>query len=174
MVLVLFVVGCTSSIDEQMSGGGKPTAPLNVNLELSPLPYLNQEATLTFQVEALLDEAELDITIQLPEGIEVVDGNLKQTYNKISANDEIEHEITIKVTKTGDYRILSVARSDWNPSDRYGKSDEICISVQETVTGIIECRSTLPEVSPNATVERIEDEDPIQQTDGYTSGSKKR
>jgi len=177
MALVVFVAGCTSSINEQesndqISGGGKPSAPLNVNLELSPLPSLNQETTLTFQVEALLDEAELDIMIQLPEGIEVVDGDLKQTYNKISAKDKIEHEITIKVTKIGDYRILGVARSEWSPSYKYGKSDEICISVQEEVTGIIECHPALPEVSPESEVEQIED--PIQQTEGVTPSSKKR
>jgi len=157
LILIAFVVGCTTSSNEQIITGGKPTAPLNVNLDLSPLPPLNQDTTLTFRVEALLDEAELDISIQLPEGIEIVDGNLKQTYYEISADDEIKHKITIKVTKTGDYRILGGVRSEWSPSYTYGKGDEICISVQEAVTGIIDCHPTLPPTSPESQAVRLTD-----------------
>ena len=144
LAFIVFVAGCTDTINEQISDKqpsdeqirdrGRSGQPLNVNLELS---QYGVDATLIFQVESLSDEEELNITIKLPEGIEIVEGNLKQTYYKISANDKINHEFTIKVIEAGDYVIFGSAISDWQPSSYYLKGDQICIRTQDSGVGYI-------------------------------------
>lgn len=149
-VVALIVGNYLSENGLQVKGEGKPTAPLDVNLKLSPLPTLNQEATLTLQVKSLATQAiidKLNVSILLPKGIDIVSGNLEQFYYDISENETIVHTIKVRVKEMGDYKIIGGAIHD-EPGYFYGKGDKICFSVRETGTTVISCDTQKTPVSP--------------------------
>lgn len=155
----------------------KPQVPLDVKLKISSTPSLNHEFNLSFQAKPWTQDGEkqLDIEIQLPKGVKVVKGNLQQSYYNISPGRIINHELSIVITEPGTYSINGSAMSQWNPSYIYSKEDEICISVTETATEIIDCHPpAIPGSSQGTRSLVVQTKDPPQPQQTYLPDGKNR
>jgi len=74
------------------------------NLSFSEIPLLNQPTELTFSITPTADAPNTSINIQLPEGIQLVSGNLSWEGN-IEQGKTINNIVTVKVIKIGDWSI---------------------------------------------------------------------
>jgi len=87
----------------------KGTVPLTTefykgNFSVSDAPILNRTVELVFTLETIDDAPNTTIKMFLPEGIELVEGNLLWNGD-IKKDEKIEHKISIKVVKEGEWRI---------------------------------------------------------------------
>ncbi len=87
----------------------KGTVPLTTefykgNFSVSDAPILNRTVELVFTLETVDDAPNTTIKMFLPEGIELVEGNLLWNGD-IKKDEKIEHKISIKVVKEGEWRI---------------------------------------------------------------------
>ena len=74
------------------------------NFSVSDAPILNRTVELVFTLETVDDAPNTTIKMFLPEGIELVEGNLLWNGD-IKKDEKIEHKISIKVVKEGEWRI---------------------------------------------------------------------
>lgn len=91
------------------TSSGAPSQPMQAKLSFSEPPILgkpvNLIATLTILQKSPIDKADnSSIEITLPEGFELVSGNLKGIINVSKANPA-KYQVTIKSVKTGDWKV---------------------------------------------------------------------
>ena len=126
----------------------KPESPIKVNLSLSELPLLNKIVKLVFTVTALEDLPNTTIEISLPEGFELISGDLSWKGN-ITRGNTIQIQSYIRAIKKGNWTITAVARSV--RYDKFvsieGKADAIFISVSEE-TAMVSKKPPIPQLPP--------------------------
>ena len=74
------------------------------NFSVSDAPILNKTVELIFTLESMDDAPNTTIKIFLPEGIRLIKGNLVWNGD-IKKNEKIEHQISVKVIKEGEWQI---------------------------------------------------------------------
>ncbi len=127
---MLIVVGCPQQTDQA------PSPPITVNLSFPDgAPPLNQEAELIFIIKPRCILKNMSIEVRLPEGFELVSGNLSWVGD-ISSGDDLEViRSTVRAVETGNWTIES--RWAINPEKQGGISlvpgwhPEIYVSVFE-------------------------------------------
>ena len=138
-VLIAAVVsGCVQEVDK--------TAPLTeteVSLSISNAPALNQTAELTCTVTSTKDAPNSIAQIKLPEGFELVSGDLLWRGD-VTKSSRKSFNATIKSVKTGNWTIEAVAESeleDDKPSEFYRATDHVHIVLGNITASI---SKTLP------------------------------
>ena len=122
--LVLLIVGCKAQPQQQ--GDTKPSVPLQVQLEVSPSIDGSETAVAELTVTTLIEEEKLETIFNLPEGVELVSGDLNMT-RQMQANETATHKIIIKALRQGKYKITGTATSNWQIDYKYGISSDACI-----------------------------------------------
>ena len=94
----------------------EPKSPLITNLSLSDKPLLNKSVILTFtfkqREKSEISNYSASARIELPDGFELISGNLE--WNGYISDREEKIEVTIKATKVMDYKKLRVVVSGEN------------------------------------------------------------
>jgi len=108
-VLVVILILGVWHFQGLLSREEKGTIPLTTEFykgkfSVSDDPILNRTVELAFTLEAMDDAPNTTIKIFLPEGIELVEGNLVWNGD-LKRDEKIEHKISIKVVKEGEWRI---------------------------------------------------------------------
>ncbi len=118
LVVVLLVGGCVQTTTPEE----KTTFPESlekffesVNISFNATPLLNQPVELTIAASPLYDVSNATLEILLPEGFELVSGDLKWEGN-LRRNETILLKAIIKSIKTGDWAIQFLAVA--NPPER--------------------------------------------------------
>jgi len=118
-----------------------PSFPQKISLSISNLPALNQTAILTCKILSKEEVSNTTIKIDLPEGFELVSGNL--TWKDSDGN------VTVKAVKTGNWTITAsanhyvftdegVLRPSW------GSEARIYVAVRENTAWIRETAWPVP------------------------------
>jgi len=103
-----------------------PSKPIKVKINLSNAPPLGIEAQLVCSVKSKFDAPNMEVTIELPQGFALVDGEVSW-FGDITANNAIEIKSVIKSVQEGAWTIQAHARS--NECSWYGDMDEIHVFV---------------------------------------------
>lgn len=129
--------GCGGSTQGNMTNAPQGPAP-PVNLELSfpnGAPKLNQAAELRCVVKtpALIADS-VTVNINLPDGLELISGNLSAQFGTMSTGDVKELRAVIKPAKVGNYTIeAKLSLASLNPTFHPGPGlYEIYLSVSES------------------------------------------
>jgi len=107
-----------------------PSVPMEVNLSISSAPALNETAQLICTITSVVDAPNTTAQITLPEGFELISGNLSW-HGDIVANGQESFNVVIKSVKTGIWTIEAGAGYPIIPYDWCGASDYLFISVSE-------------------------------------------
>jgi hypothetical protein len=113
IVLIILLVSFTilfsmiSCADAKTITGDSPADPFNTELSFpNGAPRLNQAKELKCVVKSCgASPDKLAIAINLPDGLQLIDGNLSQDLGGISVGGIKEVKIIIKPTKVGNYKI---------------------------------------------------------------------
>lgn len=107
----------------------KPSSPLQATLSLSDKPLLNTPVTLTLSFKSILDAPNTSAKIELPEGFELVNGNL-EWQGDLKENENQKIEVVVKSTKGGYYQLNSSVISKQQDST-LGDNDIIYVEVSQ-------------------------------------------
>lgn len=124
-VLIAAVLsGCVQEVDKTA-----PLTEMEVSLSISNAPALNQTAELTCTVTSIKDAPNTMAQIKLPEGFELVSGDLLWRGD-VTKSSQKSFNATIKSVKTGNWTIEAIAESkleDGKPSEFYRATDHVHI-----------------------------------------------
>jgi len=125
--VTILVSGCVTQ--DTKSINGIETFYHDVYLSISGSPYLNNSVnlTLTAATSEAFGRGNTTLTIALPEGFELISGNLTQNVT-LDINEIYNHTIIIKANKTGNWEILGWAGPYWYP--KYD-GDVLYVNVEE-------------------------------------------
>lgn len=159
---IIFISGCYQPEQPQTTEittpPMKPSSPLQVELFLSDKPLLNNPVTLALKFKSVMDASNISAKIELPDGFELVSGNLEwKGALVISEEEKQKHplpptncsgpecekmwkeyeypsveqniEVVVKSTKTGYYQLKGSAISMQGNSYYFGDSDLIYIEI---------------------------------------------
>ncbi len=101
-LLVLVSVGCITP---------ESRARMNIfhgNFSVVGEPILNQEIELTYFVEPEIDVPNASMRIDLPDGIELIEGDLTWT-GAIQKGERVEMKLRLKVVELGEWQIVAVS-----------------------------------------------------------------
>ena len=115
-LILLSTPGCNSSLRES-----PPASPITVEVSFpNGAPPLNKEAELTCIIKPQCILKNMSIEIRLPEGFELVSGDLSW-FGDISSGDDLEViRANVRAVKTGNWTIES--RWAINPEEQSGVS----------------------------------------------------
>ena len=120
--------------------------PIGVNLSISNAPALNETAELACTMTSSIDAPNTTAQITLPEGFELVSGNLSW-HGDIVANGQKSFSAIIKSAKTGNWTIEARARypisNGW-----YVGSDYLYISVSKDTALVSKTSWIVPGLPP--------------------------
>ena len=111
----------------------KPSAPIDVELNISGTPALGQTVNLSVTATPLADAPNTTVQILFPDEFVLVSGDLLWNGD-IAKNETIRLNASMKAIMIGDYVIKASAISEerWT----FGKSDSLYISVFETTATV--------------------------------------
>lgn len=81
---------------------------IEVNLSISEPPALNETAELTLSVTTVRDVSNISVKIMLPEGLEILSGDLLW-QGKLAKNQKKSVHANVKAVKTGNWTIIGAA-----------------------------------------------------------------
>ncbi|MFH1181720.1 MAG: hypothetical protein V1702_02060 [Candidatus Woesearchaeota archaeon] len=123
LILIIAIAGCSPIQPRQT----EKWSPMEATLSLSGKPLLNTPVTLTLNFKSLANGSNTSAKIELPEGFELVSGNL-EWHGNLSKNEERKIEAVVKSTKVG-YTQLSGTAISIKPGYTFGDSDIIYVEV---------------------------------------------
>ena len=128
---------------------GVPSPPQRINLSISNAPALNQTAELT--CEMLIESTNTTTEIELPEGFELVSGNL--TWKDGGGS------VIVKAVKTGNWTIAAAAEhyvvtENGTLCHDWGSVDRVYVAVREDTAWVSETPFTeIPPLPPGPVIE---------------------
>ena len=128
VVVVVLSLGCLQPASENEIEN-KPIAPINANLSIFGVPTLNQTVELALIATPLIDAPNTTIQILLPNGFELVDGNLSWEGDVLK-NEIVRLTVSVKAIKKGNFVIEASTISN-KPSYSFGKLNKLYINVSE-------------------------------------------
>lgn len=123
LVLATVLLGCSTP-------DIPPSAPIEVGLSISNAPALNETAELTCTITAVFDAPNTTAQITLPDGFELVSGDLSW-QGDIAPNGQESFNFSIRTVETGNWTIEADAGYFITEDSWYGNVDYIYISVSE-------------------------------------------
>lgn len=142
ILLVVLAVGCAQepvqggalptaepTLAEPTSTGGAPSFSMDIELGVSKAPALNEETDLEYTITSVSDNPGSLLEITLPEGVELVSGELTKTFD-IKEGEDIEGSIRIKAVAEGEWKIKGLIVREEGLS-RMGGSDRLILLVTE-------------------------------------------
>ena len=109
LVLIILVSGC---IQQKEDGGSKPVGDVYANLNLlDPFKSVGSISTLEFSVTPQRTASNATMTLNLPEGLELLEGGVIW-HGKISANEKKIFTFKLKALKAGKYTIRATIFND--------------------------------------------------------------
>jgi hypothetical protein len=120
--------------------------PIGVNLSISNAPALNETAELTCTLTSSIDTPNTTAQIMLPEGLELVSGNLSW-HGDIPPDGEESFSVVIKSVKTGNWTIEARVRHPISDG-WYVDSGYLYISVSEDTALISKTPWIVPALPP--------------------------
>lgn len=116
-VSAFFMGSCTSS-----------SSPLSLDAEIYPAPLVGSEVTLHIEMLAKgQDLPNTTLTVELPEGIELIDGETTWQGDLVSDNI-ISFDLIIKVREAGEWVIATYAFSDLGNGNGFGNGRELYVT----------------------------------------------
>ena len=110
-------------------------------LSVSPKPTIGQIVTLTVEVESTKDEPNVEVAISLPEGIQLIEGDLTW-HETLKANQPANHQVTICTLYDGNWRIFATVVSYRPEGYQYSDLEVLRVdTIRETAT--LEVRITV-------------------------------
>jgi hypothetical protein len=106
------------------------SSPVNLHLEISKAPRLDEEVILRCVVEAAFDAPHSWARIELPEGAVLVDGKTSWEGD-LSKEVPVELQATIKFVEDGNWTIKAVARHDIDETNWWGDTEYIYLYVTQ-------------------------------------------
>jgi hypothetical protein len=133
LVVILFaVVFCTEFISIGFGSEDRVSSslssPITANLSISKIPLINETTNLYCRVVAYSDAPNTTTEITLPEGIELVSGHLTGQWD-LEADVPVYLNVTIKFSKTGDFKIQAIARRVIDEKTFWGDIANIYLTV---------------------------------------------
>ena len=128
--LILMALALILSITLIFTGSGSCNlhSPIYINLSISKTPLVNESADLTCNVSSIMDAPNTTAIISLPEGVELVSGELNGRWD-LKANDPVHLNATIRFSKAGDFQIKAAARRAIDANNFWGDSDSIYLTI---------------------------------------------
>ena len=128
--LILMALALILSITLIFTGSGSCNlhSPIYINLSISKTPLVNESADLTCNVSSIMDAPNTTAIISLPEGVELVSGELNGRWD-LKANDPVYLNATIRFSKAGDFQIKAAARRLIDANNFWGDSDSIFLTI---------------------------------------------
>ena len=128
--LILMALALILSITLIFTGSGSCNlhSPIYINLSISKIPLVNESADLTCNVSSIMDAPNTTAIISLPEGVELVSGELNGRWD-LKANDPVHLNATIRFSKAGDFQIKAAARRAIDANNFWGDSDSIYLTI---------------------------------------------
>ena len=94
-------------------------SPIFVNLSIEKVPVVNESIVLSCSVNSTIDAPNTTAVITIPEGAELVSGNLTGQLD-LKANAPVYLNTTIKFLRPGDFTIKAVARHGIDANNYWG------------------------------------------------------
>ncbi len=114
-----------------------PEIPLQItNISVHPDPILCQIATLHIETMSIYDESNVTIWVVLPEGVELVSGSL-EWQGSLTANHSQSHELSIRVTQEGDWRLRIGAFSTFSANNGYQDTETLHLIASEDTVRVV-------------------------------------
>ncbi len=152
LLMIFFMVFSINSV------AAKSLPPIDVELYFNGTVQKNNPVNLTMNAKAWSDLPNTTLTIILPEGFELVSGNLSKRVN-ISKHESSSLIVTVKAIKTGNWTIHGRAQSiQYNGRYVTGNGKSLHIQVYENYTIIKEDElktTNLPKKSKNETISSL-------------------
>ena len=134
-VLVAALVAALCVTSSAVAGGDEvratpPSTPLEVRVLAGKAPALNEPLTITLQTSAAESAPGTIVSIELPDGAEVLDG---ATEERVDLEAGQTHELTVvaALTKLGEQTILGKAVRSLNENESWGDSDALYLTVEK-------------------------------------------
>lgn len=120
----------SESVGPIMSAPSDASTPITVQLILSKIPELNETVELTFVIQSIEDAPGTKATILLPEGAELIEGELDWEGDLIAG---IPHELQARIqfTSVGNKTIEAKALSQLENGDIWGDAAYLYLSFTE-------------------------------------------
>jgi hypothetical protein len=109
----------------------KLSVPMDMDLSVSASPALDEVVVLTFRVKPLIDAPRMAVRVDLPEGIQAVEGQL-EWQEDVLADEVREYQVRIKTVKTGLWTITAEATSHLAGGAKFGKSMSLYVDVTDS------------------------------------------
>ena len=110
------------------SGSGNLDSPIYINLSISKVPLVNESADLTCNVSSIMDAPNTTATISLPEGVELVKGELNGQWD-LKANKPVYLNASIRFSKAGDFQIKAMARRAIDLNNFWGDVESLYLTI---------------------------------------------
>ena len=120
----------------QRAEGVKPSAPLEIQLELGGIPQVGSEVPVLLKVRSMIDAPLLKIRCTLPEGVEMVSG-LCEWEGELVEGSLKEMTFTLKVGERGRYLIRATATIEYPGGAKMSKGATLLIDLEEEAKGKI-------------------------------------
>jgi hypothetical protein len=126
-----------------------PSTPIKVELAISSIPAVNQSTEVTCTVSSIRDAPDTTAQIILPEGAELVSGDLTW-QGDLEADKPISFSATIVFKETGSYAIEAVARCEIVKANSWGDIDVSYMHV-----GVDRSTRGWPSIGPISEIKQI-------------------
>ena len=107
---------------------GSPSTPIRVELRMPYAPRMNQEVSVEMLVTSVEAVKDVNATIQVPEGVEIVSAQAQQTFN-LNAGESRTLSTTIRFPTEGQFEVSGQALSDVGGGSIWGDLATIYLTV---------------------------------------------
>ncbi|MBM3301758.1 MAG: hypothetical protein FJY85_17635, partial [Deltaproteobacteria bacterium] len=116
----------------------------DVRLDFSGPPLLNEAAELVVTVSPAQDVSNVVIHIILPEGIELIEGDLRWEGN-LFAHQQLQRKVVVKVVNVGSYEIQASVEGLTADGQMVRQSKQLYVATSETTASVSEIPIGIPE-----------------------------
>ena len=103
-------------------------SPIYINLSITKIPLVNESADLICNVSSIMDAPNTTATITLPEGVELVGGELNGQWD-LKANTPVYLNSTIRFSKAGEFQIKAAARRVIDANNFWGDAGSLFLTI---------------------------------------------